>query len=145
MMVGIVVLIAALSLWSLARAVRRHPERVRLGDTTFVVGSDRRYGPLVDRQGPILFQDLVGSRRDVFLQHLGPKRWATFASVPPGADRSCQLKWVAETRVFEDRCVAGRTYPADGAGLTHFLTVLDAKGRIVVDLNKTVTGAPSLD
>ncbi len=141
MMTGIVLALAGLSLWSLARTVHRHPEQIRLGDTTFVVGTDQHYGPIVDRNGPLLFQDLVGTHRDVYVQHLGPRRWATFSSVAPGSDRSCQLRWQVARKLFTDPCVAGRTFAADGTGLFHYLTTVDKKGRVVVDLNKAVPAA----
>ena len=140
MMTGIVLALVFVSLWTLSRTVKNHPERVRLGKSVFTVGGDARYGPIVDKDGPILFQALLGTK-DIYVQHLGSKKWTTFAAVAPGADRVCQLRWDRTRKLFTDPCVAGRTFPSDGTGLPHYLTKLDAKDRIVIDLNEP-TAAP---
>ena len=138
MMTGLVIGLVFLSLWSMARTLKNHPERVRLGKRVFVVGADARYAGIVDRDGPLLFQDLIGSNRDIYVQHLGPKKWTTFSAIAPGASRECQLRWDPKAGAFNDPCVAGRTFPSDGAGLQHYVTTLDSKNRIVVDLNKPI-------
>ena len=145
MMVGLVLLIAFLSLWTLARTASRNPEKVRLGTRVFEVGRSKALGPTVDANGPLLFQDLVtGDRRDldVFVQHLGGDRWVTFQAFAADSERTCQLRWQQAKRRFTDPCRAGRTFPADGAGLTRYRTTVDREtGKIVVDLNSVVASS----
>ena len=139
MMVGLVLVIAFLSMWSIARSASRHPDRARLGNRVFDVGSAKALAPTVDAHGPLLFQDPIrgdGRDLDVYVQHLSGDRWVAFQAFPPDGDRTCQLRWQHAQHRFTDQCTIGRTYPADGRGLPQFNTVVDrTTGKIVVDLN----------
>jgi hypothetical protein len=90
--------------------------------------------------GPLLFQDLVGGAQDIFIQHVDGQ-WRAFSAHAPGAPRRCQLTWRPATGDFVDKC-SQDTYPADGSGLTLYRTVVDAKGKLVVDLNAPVDAGP---
>jgi hypothetical protein len=103
-----------------------------LGADRFVVGRAGTLANTVDRLGPLLFQDLVGGERDIYIQHFDGQ-WHAFAAHAPGAPRRCQLKWRRGTKDFVDRC-SQATFPADGTGLTRYQTIVDAKGKLVVDL-----------
>jgi len=103
-----------------------------LGDDRFVVGRARTLAHTVDRLGPLLFQDLVGGEQDIYVQHVDGQ-WHAFAAHAPGAPRRCQLKWRGATKDFIDPC-SQQAYPADGSGLTNYLAVIDAKGKLVVNL-----------
>jgi hypothetical protein len=103
-----------------------------LGSDRFVVGRARTLAHTVDRLGPLLFQDLVGGEHDIYVQHVDGQ-WHAFAAHAAGAPRRCQIKWRRTTNDFVDPC-SQRTYPADGSGLTPYLAVTDAKGKLVVDL-----------
>jgi len=104
-----------------------------LGDDRFVVGRARNLAHTVDRVGPLLFQDLVGGEQDIYVQHVDG-RWHAFAAHALGAPRRCQLKWRRATKDFVDKC-SQAIYPVDGSGLTSYRTIVDAKGKLVVDLN----------
>ena len=106
-------------------------------EATFKVGSAGRLATTVAREGPLLFQDLLDRSRDIYVQHLGGDDWRAFEAHAPGAPRRCVLRWQPEDRRFVDPC-DGRTYPADGAGLTSYRTHVDRRGTLVVDL-----GAPA--
>lgn len=116
--------------------------RSRLGDDRFTVGRARSLAAVVDRRGPLLFQDLLGGHRDVYLQHLGTA-WLAFEAHAPGAPRRCQLRWQPAARLFLDPC-DHRTYPAGGTGLTSYPTHVDPKGKLAVDLRSPLPPAPSL-
>ena len=103
-----------------------------LGNDRFVVGRARTLAKTVDRLGPLLFQDLVGGSRDIYLQHVD-HQWKAFSAHAPGETRRCHLKWRRSTHDFVDSCTKA-VYPADGAGLTQYQTVIDAKGKLIVDL-----------
>lgn len=78
----------------------------------------------IERDGPLLFQDLLGGTRDIFVQHLGGDNWTAFEARRPGAPPECVLAWHAGERQFRDPC-DGSTFPADGTGLVSFPTTVD--------------------
>lgn len=107
----------------------------RLGDETFDVNA-AFLAREVAAQGPVLFQDLAGGDRDIYVQHLGddPKAgWLAFKATAPGAARACTLSWDRAAAVFRDlRCASGATFPADGAGLDQYGTSVQGN-KLVVD------------
>jgi hypothetical protein len=109
---------------------------------TFDVGPADQRARAVAEGGPILFQDLLGNSRDIYVQHLGDTTWIAVEAHSPGAARRCVLRWDAPTRAFVDPC-DGRTYPADGTGLVTYPATVNDRKRVVVDLRapKTPAGA----
>ena len=110
-----------------------------LGDETFDANASALAGQ-VARDGPILFPDLLGKGRDIYIQHLSDdptQGWRAFRASAPGAARSCTLRWDPAGRVFTDPCAPGRTYPADGEGLEQYSTTVQPPGKLVVDLRRT--------
>jgi hypothetical protein len=108
---------------------------IRLGDERFDAGGAEGRARSIDEGGPILFSDLAGGSRDIILQHLGddPETgWHAFSAQPPGAPRDCVLEWVEAAGEFVD--CEGRTWPADGAGLTSYPVSVE-DGELFVDLN----------
>ncbi len=90
-----------------------------LGDETFDANASV-LAEQVARDGPILFPDLLGKGKDIYVQHLSEDRkegWRAFRATAPGADRTCTLRWEAPARVFRDPCDPGGTYPEEGGGL----------------------------
>jgi hypothetical protein len=110
-------------------------------NASFKVGPATRLAPEIARGGPLLFQDLLNHSRDIYVQNLGGGDWRAFEAHAPGAARSCVLRWRPEDRQFLDPC-DGRTYPADGTGLTSFRTQVDKHGLVVVDLRTPLTASP---
>jgi hypothetical protein len=114
---------------------------------TFRVGSAKRLAPEVDRNGPLLFQDLLNRSRDIYVQHVSGNDWRAFEAHAPGEPRSCVLRWRATDRRFVDSC-SPQTFPAEGTGLTTFATRVDKNGTLIVDLDQpsppaTTTTAPA--
>lgn len=108
---------------------------IRLGDERFDAGSAEARARSIDDGGPILFSDLAGGSRDIFLQHLGDEPeagWYAFSAQPPGAPRDCVLEWVEAAEEFVD-CDGG-VWPADGTGLTSYPVTIE-DGELLVDLN----------
>jgi hypothetical protein len=94
----------------------------------------------VERDGPILFPDLLGRGRDIYIQHLSPDRkegWRAFRATAPGAARNCTLRWDRASRTFSDPCDPERTYPADGQGLEQYPAAVQGANKLVVDLRRT--------
>jgi hypothetical protein len=116
-----------------------------LAAPNFDVGPARQRAAAIDRDGPLLFQDPLGRGRDIYVQHLQAPEWLVFEARAPGAASRCVLRWDRGARQFVDPC-DGRTFPADGAGLTSFPVRVDAHGHLLVDLRAPVppsTTAPA--
>jgi len=111
-----------------------------LGDETFDTNASALTRQ-ISRDGPILFPDLLGKGRDIYVQHLSedPKQdWRAFRATGPGADRRCTLRWDRGERVFRDPCDPALTYPADGQGLEQYVASVQGSNKLVVDLRRTV-------
>jgi len=104
---------------------------------TFDVGSAEARARTIAAGGPILFQDLLGRSRDIYVQHLGGDDWRAFEAHSPGAPRRCFLEWRASSRELVDAC-DGRTFPADGTGLLAYPARVDERKHVVVDLRQPV-------
>ncbi len=106
----------------------------------FDVGPAEQRRAVVERDGPLLFQDPLGRGRDIYVQHLGQGGWRAFAARGPGASRQCVLQWEPAARQFIDPCT-GAPYPPDGTGLVSYPTRVDDDGRLRVDLRAPVAPA----
>lgn len=123
----------------------------QLGEPTFLAGRARDYAPQIAAQGPLLFNDLGGGSRQVFLQHLGEDRaqgWVAIKAHVDGEARGCVLAWHQADHRFADPCTA-TTYPADGHGLLRYPVSVRPSDRLDVDLRTPLapdatitTGAP---
>lgn len=113
----------------------------QLGDDQFVVGRARRLANTVERRGPLLFQDLLGGDRDIYVQHLPGLGWRAFEAHAPGAPRRCQLRWRPGSGDFVDPC-DNRVYPGDGSGLDGYRTSVK-KGKLNVDLRSPLKAPQS--
>jgi len=110
-----------------------------LGDQTFDVNAST-LATQVARNGPILFPDLLGKGRDIYIQHLSDDRkegWRAFRATAAGGGRACTLQWDGAERVFHDPCSPGTTYPADGQGLEQYQATVQGSNKLVVDLRRT--------
>jgi hypothetical protein len=108
--------------------------------TEFDVGPAEQRRAVVERDGPLLFQDPLGRGRDIYVQYVGPEGWKAFEARAPGAPRRCVLEWQPADRRFRDPCT-GATYPADGTGLVSYPTRVDDDGRLRVDLRTPIPPA----
>ena len=125
---------AGVALFLLVLALTGSRSTQQSSQATFKVGSAESLARTVARDGPLLFQDLLDRSRDIYVQHLGGDDWRAFEAHSPGAPRRCALQWRAPTRDFIDLC-DGRTYPAEGTGLTAYPTEVTEDGLLVVDLS----------
>lgn len=145
---------------------------VQLGDDVFEAGGTERIAAEIDDRGPILYSDVAGGTRDLYVNHLSDdpaEGWVAFAAQQPGAARECFLVWqpadaggaagreaaeageeaggVSTDGVFVDQC-DGAEFPPDGAGLPQYAVFVEDDGQtLVVDLNgvrtTTTTGPPT--
>lgn len=126
--VGVILFVAVMSSISSGRA------RSTVGTNVYVLGSAKSLGASIDRQGPLLLSDPLGSKRSIYVQHLGGNEWRTFATNAPGSAANCLVVWQPAPRAFVDPC-SHQAYPADGTGLTSFPTRVDDKGKVLIDLH----------
>lgn len=106
---------------------------VNLGDDTFAEIDAELGADLIDEQGPLIFPDPAGGTRPLLLQHLGDDQnhaWFAMVAIAPDT-QACVVRWRAEDDLFRD--CEGTTYPADGTGLTRYLTTVES-GKVTVDL-----------
>jgi hypothetical protein len=146
------VVIGALIFAAVVNLVSTRKDTSKAGTDLYVVGEAKSLSGTVSRTGPLLFQDLLGNSRDIYVQHLGADDWRTFEAHAPGAARTCVLRWEPGPRQFTDPCDR-RSYPASGEGLTTFPTSVSSGGEVVVDLRQpqppvvstttTATSAPA--
>ena len=109
-----------------------------LGDDTFDVNASV-LAAQIERDGPVLFPDLLGKGRDIYVQHLSADRkegWLAFRATAGGTDRRCTLRWEAAEAQFRDPCDPSRTYPADGDGLEQYQASVVGSNKLVVDLRR---------
>lgn len=121
--IGLFLLAAVLLVVFVLRLSSSPDAKVQLGDAVFEVGQVRKLAPLVDRDGPFLFQALNG-QRDIYVQHLGNDAatgWLAFEAHAPGQPRTCQLVWRQAEGRFHDPCTQA-VFPVDGKGLTQYPT-----------------------
>lgn len=130
------VIIGVLVFAAVVNLVSTRKDTGKVGTDLYIVGDADSLARSVSRDGPLLLPDLLGSSRDIYVQHVAGEDWRTFEAHAPGAARKCVLKWEAAARHFTDPCTPGVTYPADGSGLTTFPTSVDPDGRLVVDLRQ---------
>jgi hypothetical protein len=138
--VGIAGVVVAVGLFALVAIVAGGGDRdvvdVRLGDDTFDAGKVERIAREIDDRGPILYNDLVGGSRVIYVNHLADdpdEGWVAFDALQPGADDDCVLEWEPDDEVFVDPC-DGTEFPRDGAGLPSYPATVE-DGRVSVDLN----------
>jgi hypothetical protein len=138
LIVGIAGVVVGLGLFGLVSCLANEGDvvEVRLGDDTFDAGDVDRIAAEVDDRGPILYPDLVGGARSIFVNHVeqDPEEgWVAFDAVAPGADDDCVLEWRPDDSIFVDPC-DGAEFPADGEGLPQYPAEVD-DGHVVIDLN----------
>jgi hypothetical protein len=118
-----------------ALLANRGTVEVRLGDDTFQAGNAEEIAEDIVDRGPVIYSDVAGGDRDIWVQHLGddPRSgWFAFDVRPPGAPRDCTATWQPDDEVFVASCT-GQEFPPDGDGLPQYpVTVHD--GELDIDL-----------
>lgn len=138
--VGIVVgiaLVLALFVVAIPSLTESGKVEVRLGPDTFDAGSAAARSEEIRERGPILFPDVAGRDRDVYLVHTGDdpaEGWSAFDARRPGTGRQCTLRWTGDA--FSDPC-GGPDVPVDGTGLVQYRVVVTEEGDVVVDFRPT--------
>lgn len=128
--------------WGVATLASRGEVDIRLGDERFEAGSvEKMAKSIADGDGlPLLYADLVGGRRPLYVQHTGsdPDRgWVAFGAFVP-EDPACAVEIDREAKVLRDACDPTSTYPLDGTGLRAYPVSVE-DGDLYVDINERST------
>lgn len=115
---------------------------IKLGDDRFNAGQVESIAGRIEREDglPVLFPDLVGGGRDLYVQHLDddPRQgWVAFGAFDPD-DPDCAVLIDRDAKVLSNACDESTTYPLDGTGLRYYPTVVDGN-RLLVDINELST------
>ena len=125
-----------------AVAASRGDVEINLGDDRFNAGSTKRQANAIVEGGglPLLYQDLVGNDRHLFVQHTGDdpeEGWVAFGAFDPD-DPSCLVLIDREEEILVNECDSSVTYPLDGEGLKQYPVSVE-DGDIVIDVNERTT------
>ena len=115
---------------------------IKLGDDRFDAGQVESITTAIDDEDglPLLYQDLVGRGRNIYVQHLeeSPRRgWVAFSAFDPD-DPSCSVAIDRAAKVLVNACDETVTYPLDGTGLRYYPTTVEGN-RLYVDINELST------
>ena len=98
-----------LAMWGIAALLSDNPDRVNesLARTTFPVGGTASIAAVIEDDGPLLFQGLMGDRaeRSIVLDHTGDdvrQGWRAYFAYPADRAPECQVQQIRRTRTFED-------------------------------------------
>jgi hypothetical protein len=125
-----------------AQAASRGDVDIKLGDARYSAGQVESIAKSIDDEGglPLLFPDLVGGDRPLYVQHLekSPLRgWVAFGAFDPD-DPSCAVQIDRDAKVLVNACDTTVTYPLDGTGLRYYPTTVEGN-RLYVDINELST------
>jgi hypothetical protein len=126
----------------LATLANRGDVEFRLGDDRFDAGQVDNRADEIDEEGglPVLFPDLIGGHRALFVQHTGARDavgWVAFGAFDPD-EPDCAIELDREAKVLVNACDESVTYPLDGTGLRYYPTEVE-DGRLYVDINELST------
>jgi len=136
------VAVALLVTFLVAQAASRGDVDIRLGDDRFKAGQVESMAESIENGDglPLLFQDLVGRDRHLYVQHLSDdpeEGWVAFGAFDPD-DPTCAIEIDREAGALVSGCDPGTTYPLDGDGLRRYPTSVE-DGDLYVDINERST------
>jgi len=111
--IGFIILVG-LMLWGVAALTANNSEDVtaNLAPEFQEMGNAERAASQISDGGPIILQDLIGSDRNIVLDHTAADGFQIYLAHPADRDSSCQLKQVQGTREFTD-CEGRTLAPTD--------------------------------
>lgn len=139
---GVGVVVALGLAFLVAQAASRGDVDINLGDDRYNAGQVESIAESIEEGDglPLLFQDLVGGDRNLFVQHLeeDPEEgWVAFGAFDPD-DPSCAVQIDRAAKALVNACDDAVTYPLDGRGLRYYPTRVEG-GRLYVDINELST------
>lgn len=140
--VGVVGIVAALACLFILLSISKSSDsiEIHLGDDDFRGIDAINLANEISSNGPVLFPDLVGRNRPIWITHAGnnPQTdWFAFlAQVPEQAD-SCIAQWDSDNSNFFNLCNSKNKFPPDGTGLEQLTwQVVQGELRVVINTEK---------
>jgi hypothetical protein len=139
---GVVVglgLVIALFVFAIPSLTESNTTQLQLGSDRFAAGAAADRSRTIAASGPILFPDVAGNQRDIYLQHLSDDPatgWLAFDARRPGTDRTCTLEWTGDG--FRDPC-GGPDVPPDGQGLVQYTVEVTDDGALRIGFRVDAT------
>jgi len=130
--IGFIILVG-LMLWGVAALTANSSEdaTANLAPAFQDMGRAEWVAERISDGGPIILQDLIGSDRNIVLDHTDADGFQIYLAHPADRDSSCQIVQVKRTRQFTD-CESRTLEPADLA--------LPPQGvQVIINGDKTVT------
>jgi hypothetical protein len=143
---GVGVVVALGLAFLVAQAASRGDVDINLGDDRYNAGQVESIADDIADEGglPLLFQDLVGGGRNLYVQHLDDnprKGWVAFGAFDPD-EPSCAVQLDRDAKILVNACDETVTYPLDGTGLRFYPTQVEGN-RLFVDINERSTTTTS--
>jgi len=135
-MFGGIAVLAAILIGFAAIQLGSRSNRLVLGDTEFGSIQVDNMAEEISDNGPVLWPDVAGGTRDIWLQHLGDsvgEGWTAFEARLAGSGRECNVTWSAADRSFTDPC-SNENYPASGEGLPQIPVYINER-TLIIDIN----------
>lgn len=132
--IGFIILVG-LMLWGVAALTANNSEdaTANLAPAFQDLGNAERVAGQIDDGGPIILQDLIGSDRNIVLDHTA-EGFQIYLAHPADRDSSCQIEQVKQTRQFTD-CEGRRLGPPDLALPPKGVRpILNGDGSLTLDL-----------
>ena len=104
-----VIILVGLMLWGVATLTSKNSDDVtaNLAPAFQEMGNAEFIASRIADGGPIILQDLIGSDRNIVLDHTSGDGFSIYLAHPADRDSSCQIEQVRRTRQFTD--CEGRT------------------------------------
>lgn len=134
--VGGIAVVAALVIGFAAVQIGQRSGRLVLGDVDFRSLRTDNMAAEIAENGPILWPDVGGGTRDIWLQHVGDdldRGWTAFDARASGEPRECNVRWQTDSLDFTNPCT-GETFPANGDGLPPIPVFVEG-AELIIDLN----------
>jgi len=132
--IGFIILVG-LMLWGVAALTANNSEdaTANLAPAFQDVGNAEWAAGQIDDGGPIILQDLIGTDRNIVLDHTA-EGFQIYLAHPADRDSSCQIEQVKQTRQFTD-CEGRTLEPADLALPPKGVRpILNGDGSLTLDL-----------
>jgi hypothetical protein len=129
---AVLVLLLVLQLASSPKA------KVKLGPDVFDAGPVDKVARTIDAGGPLGFRDPVNGQVNIWIDHLGAKRFVAVEDDLPGG---CRLELDRKARVLRNSCTKA-TVDTDPPPTTSYTVRIDSREHLLVDLRLPHAPAP---
>ena len=123
---------AALVLFLVLKLATSPDAKVKLGPDVFDVGPVDKVAREVDANGPLGFRDPVNGQVNIWVDHLGGRRFVALEDDLPGG---CRLVLDRDARALRNSCTHARVGTSPPP-TTSYATRVDSRRHLLVDLRQ---------